>query len=57
MDTVFSAAPPVARPCHERPPCSPFAWGVAQRLGVVAVLVTGLWLAVAVALDWVGWPA
>ncbi len=38
----------------ERPPNSPFAWGVGQRLGVVAVLIIGLWLAVAVALDWLG---
>ncbi|MBF0460830.1 MAG: hypothetical protein HQL87_05480 [Magnetococcales bacterium] len=35
-------------------PYSPFAWSVGRRLGVVAVLIVGLWLAVAVALDWLG---
>ncbi|MBF0160678.1 MAG: hypothetical protein HQL88_00185 [Magnetococcales bacterium] len=37
-------------------PISPFAWGVGQRLAVVAVLIATLWLAVAVALDWLGVP-
>ena len=35
-------------------PNSPFAWGLGRRLGVVAVLIAALWLAVAVALDWLG---
>jgi hypothetical protein len=33
-------------------PSSPFAWGVAQRLGVSGVLILLLWLVVAWALDW-----
>ncbi|MEO5363954.1 MAG: hypothetical protein H7838_10080 [Magnetococcus sp. DMHC-8] len=39
-----------------RPPDSPFAWGVGRRLAVVTLLIAGLWLAVAAALDWPGAP-
>lgn len=38
----------------EPAPYTPFAWGVGRRLGVAAVLIAGLWLAVAVALGWLG---
>lgn len=56
MNRLFSPSSHPGQPGHEKIPFSPFAWGVWQRLGVVAVLVMGLWLAVAVALDWLGQP-
>lgn len=54
MNTLLSPSAHPEQPGPLSLPFSPFAWGVWQRLGVVAVLVIGLWLAVAVALDWLG---
>ncbi|MEO5348530.1 MAG: hypothetical protein H7836_02645 [Magnetococcus sp. YQC-3] len=44
----------VACTTEESLPDTPFAWGVGRRLGVVAVLIAVLWLAVVWALGGLG---